>query len=171
MKRDREAMTQYDRAMSALQLGSAASLEQLEQFEGFPHGVDPYIGRRWIINAIDIGSLASIRWILERGVDLNFRDEEGYTPIHSVIDRARDDKIEVLTLLLEAGAPVDLKGINDWTPAHLAAARDDVESLRVLVKHGADLTIRTEIDDYATPLEEARNLGKLNAVRFLEGAA
>jgi len=37
------------------------------------------------------------------------------------------------------------------------------------VRYGADLTIRTEIDDYATPLEEARNLGKLEAVKYLEG--
>jgi hypothetical protein len=36
------------------------------------------------------------------------------------------------------------------------------------VQHGADLSIRTEIDDYATPLEEARNLRKVKAVRFLE---
>ncbi len=172
MKRDREAMRQYERAMSALQSGSPDALEHLQQeFDGFPDGVDAYIGRRWIINAIDSGSLASIRWILNRGVDLNFRDEEGYTPIHSAIEREAGDKVEVLTLLLRAGAPVNLKGINDWTPAHMAAARDDVASLRVLVQHGADLSIRTEIDDYATPLEEARNLGSLNAVRFLEGAA
>ena len=35
---------------------------------------------------------------------------------------------------------------SDWTPAHKAAASDD----------------------YATPLEEARNLGKLAAVEHLE---
>ena len=29
------------------------------------------------------------------------------------------------------------------------------------------LTIRTDIDDYATPLEEARNLGKANAASYL----
>ena len=53
---------------------------------------------------------------------------------------------------------MNLKGVNDWTPAHMAAARDDVEALRVLVAHGADVSIRTTIDGYATPLEEARNL-------------
>ena len=170
MKRDLEAMRQYERAMSALQSGSRASLEQLDQLESFPHGVDPYLGRRWIINAIDIGSLSSVRWILERGVELDFRDEEGATPVLSAIERDRDDKIEVLTLLLEAGASPNLKGFNDWTPAHLAAARDHVESLRVLVQYGVDLAIRTEIDECTTPLEEARNLRQLNAVRFLESA-
>ena len=50
----------------------------------------------------------------------------------------------------------------------MAAARDDVEALRILVRYGADLSIRTDIDDYATPLEEARNLGKVNAATYLE---
>jgi ankyrin repeat protein len=74
----------------------------------------------------------------------------------------------VLERLLRAGAPVNLKGLNDWTPAHMAAARDDVEVLRLLVAHGADLTIRTTIDDYATPLEEVRTLGQHRAAAFLE---
>ena len=51
----------------------------------------------------------------------------------------------------------------------MAAARDDVDALRLLVAYGADLSIRTEIDNYATPLEEARVLGKRNAVAYLEG--
>lgn len=50
----------------------------------------------------------------------------------------------------------------------MAAARDDVDALRLLVAHGAGLSIRTEIDDYATPLEEARSLGKLDALSYLE---
>jgi hypothetical protein len=50
----------------------------------------------------------------------------------------------------------------------MAAARDAVDVLEVLVAHGADLSIRTNIDDYATPLEEARILGKLKAAAFLE---
>ena len=94
-------------------------------------------------------------------------DQEGYTALHAALERDAD-RGDLLELLLTAGAPVNAKGINDWTPAHMAAARDDVEALRVLVAHGADLTIRTGIDDRATPLEEGRILGSRNAVRFLE---
>jgi ankyrin repeat protein len=171
MNRDREAIQRYERAMSLLQSGSQRELEDLErELDGFPAGEDPFIERRWIINAIDVGSMESIGWMLTRAVDLCFRDEEGYTPVLSALERDQDDRLELLELLLQAGAPVNLKGVNDWTPAHMAAARDDVDALRILVSHGADLSIRTEIDEYATPLEEARNLGKLNAVRYLEGA-
>ena len=43
-----------------------------------------------------------------------------------------------------------------------------MEALKILVRHGADLSVKTDIDDYATPLEEARHLGRTNAVRYLE---
>ena len=152
-----------------LKRGSASELEaEAARNRNFPEGVDDYIGRRWILNAIDSGSTATVQWMLQKRVSLNFRDEEGYTPLHTAIDTSRPNRLEVLRLLLEAGASVNLKGVNDWTPAHLAAARDAVEALRLLVQFRADLTIRTEIDNYATPLEEARSLGSLNAARYLE---
>lgn len=171
MNWDHGSAKQYERAISVLQSGGVKELEAVEhELDGFPTGIDPLIGRCWIINAIDLGSVRSIRWMLGRGVELTFRDKEGYTPVLSALERQREDRLEVLELLLRAGAPVNLKGVNDWTPAHMAAARDDVDALRVLVAYGADLSIRTEIDDYATPIEEARNLGKLRAVRYLESA-
>jgi len=165
-----DAMLRYQRGLTVLESGDPAALEALSsELVGFPHGEDPYVGRRWITNGIDVGSRVSVQWMLSQSVDLNFRDAEGYTPLHSALGRELPDRHEVLELLLAAGAPVNLKGVNDWTPAHMAAAYDDVEALRILVRYGADLTIRTEIDDYATPLEEARNLGKLEAVKYLEG--
>ncbi len=163
------AMDVYRRSLEVLQSGDSTQLAALAgELETFPHGDDPYIGRRWVTNAIDVGSVSTVRWFLSQGVDLNFCDNEGYTPLHSAIDRPLPHKHDVLALLLAAGAPVNRKGTNDWTPAHLAAARDDVEALRLLVQYGADLNIRTDIDDYSTPLEEARSLGKRNAASYLE---
>ena len=166
------ATNDYALAGEVLRSGDREKLEELaELLVTFPEGVDSFLGRRWILNAIDMGARSAIEWMLEKRVDLAFRDEEGYTPLFTVIDSKRTDRYELLELLLRAGSPVNLKGINEWTPAHLAAARDDVEALRILVAHGADLSIRTDIDDFATPLEEARTLGSRNAVAFLEGVA
>ena len=163
-------MRQYLRAIAVLRSAGGDELEALaREIEGFPDGPDPYMGHRWILHAIATGSAESIRWMVARGVELDFLESDGYTPVHSVLERARDDRLELLDLLLRAGAPVNRKGVNDWTPAHKAAASDDVAALRVLVEHGADLSIRTVIDECATPLEEARNLGKLAAVAYLEG--
>lgn len=161
---------EYERIMGVLACGRHDELTNLSrEVDGFPNGVDGFIDRLWITNAIDCGSKLAVEWMIGRGVDLNFRDEEGYTVLHSVLERHRDDKHEVLRALLEAGAPVNAFGVNGWTPAHMAAACEDIEALKLLIEHNADLTIRTNIDDYSTPLEEARLLGKEKSVRFLEG--
>ena len=158
--------------LEILRTGAEADLNELAELDAtFPTGVDQYLGRSWIINAIDCGSLESVRWMLTKTVELNFRDEEGSTVLSSAIDRDADDKYTVLEMLLAAGADVNQKGTNDWTPAHLAAARNDVDALKILVQYGADLSIRTEIDEYATPLEEARILDAYgdcqDAIRYL----
>ncbi len=152
-----------------LRTGNVDSWENMAEREStFPGGFDPLVQRRWIINAIDTGSAACVRWMALKGVDLNFRDKEGYTPLHAAIDRGSDAKYEILETLLRAGAPVNLQGFNEWTPAHLAAARDDVQALKLLVQFGANLSIRTDIDDFATPLEEAENLGSSNAANYIK---
>jgi ankyrin repeat protein len=158
----------FEQVMDIMKSGDLTRLEEWATLdESFPRGVDSFIGRHWIVNAIDEAPLRTIDWMLGRGVDLTFRDDEGYTPLLAAIERARPDRIEVLGRLLAAGAPVNKKGINDWTPAHMAAARDDVEVLKVLVAAGADLTIRTDIDACATPLEEAKRLRNAKAVAYL----
>lgn len=162
--------SEYDHVLGLLASGGEAEWQELEQLvDGFPDGIDAFIGRRWITNAVDCGSVASVRWILTRNVDLRFQDGEGYTVLHSALDRKGPERYELLEVLLNAGAEVNAKGINDWTPAHMAAVREDVDALRQLMKYGADLAIRTNIDSYATPLEEARRrLGKSKTVEFLE---
>lgn len=160
---------EYRHLLALLQKGDIGLLEEAAQvIESFPCGQDHFLQRQWISNAIDCGSLESIEWVLSKEADLSFTDSEGYTPLLSALERERPDKYEVLRLLIEHGAPLDKKGINDWTPLHKAAVSEDIEALKILVAAGADLSIRTEIDDYATPLEEARNLKKMSSVKFLE---
>jgi uncharacterized protein len=66
-----------------------------------------------------------------------------YRRAMAIVESGTVDQLERLDDLIVAGAPLNLKGVNDWTPAHIAATRDDVEALRILVRHGADLSIRT----------------------------
>lgn len=155
--------------MRVLASGNVADLDELaELVDGFPDGVDGY-GRHWITNAIDCGSLLALNWMIGRGVALRFRDDEGYTPLHSAIDGTRDDRLAVIELLLQRGADPDLRGINGYTAAHLAALRNDVPTLQLLVRYGADFDLRTVIDGDTTPLEEAQYFGRLDAVAFLSG--
>ncbi|MBW4550211.1 MAG: ankyrin repeat domain-containing protein [Aphanocapsa sp. GSE-SYN-MK-11-07L] len=162
----------YDYAIGVLALGDPVKLAELEQLlDGFPDGEDNFLGNPWIINAIACGSQTSIKWMLSRGVELAFPVRDGYTVLHLALERQESDKYEVIELLLQYGAPVNAHGINDWTPAHMAAVGEDIEALKLVMQYGADLSIRTGIDDYATPLEEARRLNSTRAVQFLENLA
>ena len=161
----------YKYFIEVLRSGKVNDLEELASLEDdFPQGKDPLVMRQWITNAIDCGCKAAIEWMLQQEIEIVFCDDEGYTVLHSALERDRDDKYEII---VKFGADVNLKGINNWTPAHMAAARNDVKALKILVRYGADLNIRTDIDDYATPLEEARILNRLkfdcsDAIAFLE---
>ncbi|MEJ2131591.1 MAG: ankyrin repeat domain-containing protein [Gammaproteobacteria bacterium] len=149
--------------------GSEEALEELAVLvDGFPGGRDELFHQHWITHAIDHGSEMAIRWMLRKGVALDFCDEAGNTALSCCIDRDRPDRLDIAAALIEAGAPLDIHGINDWTPLHKAAARDDIEMLRLLVERGADTSARTRIDDRTTPLEEAKLLGKTRAAAYLE---
>jgi ankyrin repeat protein len=107
--------------------------------------------------------------MLKNGVNLNVPDPSNETLLHLALERPITDRYQVLEILLKHGAPVNGHGVNDWTPTHMAAVYEDIEALKLLIDYGADLTISTNIDEYATPLEEARNLGKHRSVEFLKG--
>ena len=159
----------YQYLIELLAEGDIEMLEESsEMIDDFPEGKDSYFQRHWITNAIDCGCFNSVKWILDKGVDLSFTDEEGCTPLLSAIDREFPDKYEVLQLLIKRGSPLNKQGWNDWTPLHQAAAREDIQSLEILVNSGADLNVRTRIDDYATPLEEAKNMKRTKSIAFLE---
>lgn len=164
------AYRDYVEILRVLASGSVADLDELaELVDGFPDGVDGFIGRHWITNAIDCGSLRAVSWMIGRGVALRFRDAEGYTPLHSAIERSGEDRLAVIELLLRGGADPDRRGVNGYTAAHQAAVRDDVPTLQLLARYGADFDLRTVIDGDTTPLEEAHYFGRLDAVAFLSG--
>lgn len=162
----------YHYISGLLKTGSKEQLDELSELaDEFPDGEDDFVGRRWIRNAVDFGSSLAIVWMLEKKVELAFNDDEGYPILLSAIESGRSDRYEVLELLLQHGAPTDMRGINDWTPLHMAAARNDVKAVKLLLAYGADPAAKTRIDDYATPLEEARILGSNDAVEYLETVA
>lgn len=164
-----DGMAACEDVLAALARGDEAELRELaESRADFPDGEDPWLGRRWINHAIDAAPQTAIAWLIGRGVALNFKDAEGYPPLFTTIDSEREDRLEVLRLLLSSGASPATRGINDWTALHLAAARNDVAALELLLEFGADPSARTGIDERHTPLEEAQSLGAAETAAVLE---
>jgi ankyrin repeat protein len=135
---------------------------------GFPNVNDPYTNTPVLALALSWAPAETVEELLELGADPNFEALDGFPALVGVILSERDDKPVVFALLLHAGADVDRRGLNDWTPLHAAAAQDDPELVGDLLRAGADPAGRTTIDDYETPLELALRAGKLRAAAALE---
>ena len=135
---------------------------------GFPSVNDPYTSTPLLALSLGWAPLEVVRELLDLGADPNFEALDGFPALAGVILSERDDRHVLVGLLLEAGADVDRRGINDWTPLHAAAAQDDPELVRDLLRAGADAAARTTIDDLETPLELALRAGKPRAAAALE---
>jgi ankyrin repeat protein len=151
---------EFQEVSDILGRGDPAELEALRRLiDGFPHGVDPFLGRPWITDAVAADPLPTVVWMIEAGVELNLPDPEGYPLIHRCLMRDGGDRHAVLAALIAGGADVNARGVNDWTPLHRAAIEEDLRALEMLLAAGADPSLRTRIDEHATPEEEARNHG------------
>jgi hypothetical protein len=103
--------------------------------------------------------------ILDLGLDVN-RNDDGFTLLMTAIDASDDDPVMV-TLLLDHGADLQARGINDFTPLHRAASWGFVRVVLCLLDRGAQIDARTRIDDYSTPLIVAAQAGKREVVELL----
>ncbi|MGH1413032.1 MAG: ankyrin repeat domain-containing protein [Pelagimonas sp.] len=149
-----------------------ADIKDLEFFsaviDDFPHGKDNHVGSFWMTHAIiECAPIATITWMIRKGITLRYRDDDGDCPLHSCLERDKDDVLEVMAILINAGADVNAHGCQDWTPLHLAAIRDNVPAVRLLLTSGADPRIRTRIDKTETAEEEARSYGKLGPAELI----
>lgn len=121
--------------------------------------------------AIYHSPLSFVRTLLELGADPNYEDPAGFPSLIATISTDRSDKYELVELLLSRGANIQQRGVNDYTPLHYAAARNDAKLIELLLAHGADPSARTGIDEFATPAQEAELLRALEAVEVLRKAS
>ena len=148
-----------------------AELGWPEDFPNTPQPMELACGDYPIISAIGLSPIRFIRQLLDLGADANVEVQDGFPTLIEVLDANRDDRIDVMRLLLHYGARTDQRGVNDWTPLHYAVVRRNLEAVRLLLEHGADCHARTRIDDYSTPMEDAAAAGFAEAAALMESRA
>jgi ankyrin repeat protein len=160
---------------AAFRAGDLAALRAaVEDPADVPNGPMPLAIGPCLEYAIYHSPLAFIRSLLEIGANPNPDSPTGFPPMIAALScsrsqpgsPARSDVLEILTLLLEFGADPNQRGINDYTPLHMAVAERNARAVRLLLDAGADPQLRTRIDDCETPREMAvtAGLGEIAAV-------
>ncbi len=118
-----------------------------------------------------------IRDLLEIGADPNPVDHAGFPPLIAALScsrpqagaTGRPDVADIVELLLAYGADPDQRGLNDYTPLHMAVSERNLPAVRLLLDAGADPRLRTRIDDCETPEEMAQRAGLHDLADLLAG--
>ena len=167
----------FERIDAAFREGSLDALRQaLEDPAVVPNGRMPGAIGSCLVYAIYHSPLAFIRTLLEIGANPNAPVDDGFPPIIAALCKARKvpgstrraDVDDLIRLLLSFGADPNERGINDYTPLHMAVAERQPLAVQILLDAGADPDLRTRIDECETPLEMARASGQLDIAALLE---
>jgi ankyrin repeat protein len=179
LKPEHERFAKIDAAFRAGDL--AALRAAVEDPKAVPNGaVMPLAIGQCLEYAIYHSPVAFIRTLLEIGANPNPAREDhiGFPPLIAALtcsrsqpgSPARPDVLEIMTLLLKFGADPNQRGVNDYTPLHMAVAEQNFPAVRLLLEAGADPDLRTRIDDYETAWEMAVNAGFNEMAEVLKGS-
>jgi cytohesin len=109
-----------------------------------------------------LGDLDRVKSLVKKGIDVDAKDETGWTPLYWAASMGRE---EVAEFLIGNGADIDVRTNDDRTPLHQAARSGAAKLVELLVSKGADSNTRDEDD--STPLHWAATGGHKNVVELL----
>ena len=110
------------------------------------------------------GHAQAVEALLAAGADPNRTSSESMKmpPLGSAMAVQRND---IARTLIEHGANVNGKAVNDLTALHTAAARGNIESAKLLLDHGADINATST--DGKTPMSYAEDHNQPEMVEYL----
>ncbi|XP_077474149.1 caskin-1 isoform X6 [Stigmatopora argus] len=95
-------------------------------------------------------------------VNVNFQDTDGFSPLHHA---ALNGNLELITLLLESQAAVDIRDQKGMRPLHYAAWQGKAEPMKMLLKSGSSVNIQS--DEGQIPLHHAAQHGHYDVSEML----
>ena len=181
MKSDAERCAEYEKFRkidAAFRAGDLTALRAaVDDPASVPNGPMPLTIGPCLEYAIYHSPLPFIRALLEIGADPNPQDHLGFPPLIAALAcsrpapgaPARPEVAEIVTLLLAFGADPNQRGVNDYTPLHMAVSERNLAAVMLLLDAGADPRLRTRIDDCETPREMAEKAGLREIAERLAG--
>lgn len=171
MKSNAERCAEYEKFRkidAACRAGDlAALLAAVDDPAAIPNGPMPPTVGACLEYAIYHSPLPFIRRLLEIGADPDPADHAGFPPLIAALSCSRPqpgspgrpDVLDILQLLLAFKSDPNQRGINDYTPLHMAVAERNLRAVEILLHAGANPSLRTRIDDCETAREMAEKAG------------
>ena len=96
------------------------------------------------------GCKDEVTFLLEHGADIDLQDKNGATALHYAVHKPYSRHVNVLSRLVESGADVNARRINDdCTPLMMASKNGNVDVITFLVEHGAKVDLQDKGGDTA----------------------
>ncbi|XP_038548953.1 caskin-1 isoform X4 [Micropterus salmoides] len=95
-------------------------------------------------------------------VNVNFQDTDGFSPLHHA---ALNGNLELITLLLESQAAVDIRDQKGMRPLHYAAWQGKAEPMKMLLKSGS--SVNGQSDEGQIPLHLSAQHGHYDVSEML----
>jgi len=129
-------------------------------------------GRSLLMQAADDNDIAKVRYLLDKGAQVDLvtpLDAEGNGGRSALFAAIANDGVEIVQLLADAGADLRRPGNKVWTPAHYAAYKGALKSLRLLHERGVAMDQIFDGGRGSTPLMIATQYNQLAVISFLQG--
>ena len=124
-----------------------------------------------LLNRVVFGSHRSVRELLEKGVDVNYqRENDGWTALirASYFSYSNNFRIDIIRLLIEYGANVNLQDKDGYTALVFASYNGHTEAVKLLLANGADPDLQD--NNRRTALMYASHNGHIEIVKLLLAA-
>lgn len=112
--------------------------------------------------AVQNGDFSSVRELIDKGVDVNVTDTDGWAPIHYATSKGLT---KIIQILVEKGADPNKRTREGWTPLHLAVVYDKYDVAMLLLQKGADPNLQDSKGK--TPLHWAIENNKSELAKLL----
>ncbi|KAG2198314.1 ankyrin repeat-containing domain protein [Mucor mucedo] len=148
----RDARNLYIEAVEALNAGWSRqgeyeyipSPEELKKGDGLSNNAVSTMAVEETIVSDDIfgytreNNLEKLISAVEEKVDVNSKDEDGYTALHLAADRGY---LDIVTFLIDSGADLNIRTNDDESALHLACISEQLEVAKLLISRGIDTTL------------------------------
>jgi ankyrin repeat protein/Zn-finger nucleic acid-binding protein len=115
-----------------------------------------------IFEAVQTGDIEAVRAILNKGIDINFKNDDGNTPMMHAAAAGQD---EIIRILAEKQADIGARNKAGYSTIDIACRMEMYGSVKVLVELGANPNSRSV--GLATPLITASLTGNKDIIKLL----